>query len=342
MKAAFYYDVNDFRVKDVNLTIGNDELLVEVKSVGICGTDVHKAIHKTVSTPIVLGHEVAGRIVECGVENTKFKIGDRVALAHHASCRVCRLCQEGHDSLCDQYLKTNLDPGGFSTHIRVPPENVRNTTLKLSDSISFDEGAFMEPLSCCLRGLNRVGIHPGDTVLVLGSGPIGLIFVQLLKAFNSGDIFTTDLVDYRLQKAKENGAKYTINPREENLKEIIMDKTDNHGIHAIINTVGQSGAYQQGLKLIAKGGHYLFFAETYDHGKISFDPNLIYSMELDFIGSYSSSPDYYQMGLDLIEQKQIDMRKLITHHFKLDEINKAINLANEAKESLKLMIHPTN
>lgn len=340
LKAAFYYDINDFRTEELNLTIGNDELLVEVKSIGICGTDVHKAIHKTVTPPIVLGHEVAGIIRECGVDNNNFQVGDRVALAHHASCRVCRLCQEGHDSLCDQYLKTNLDPGGFSTHVRVPPENVRNTTLKLADSISFDEGAFMEPLSCCLRGLNRVAIHPGDSALVLGSGPIGLIFIQLLKAFNSGDIFATDLVPYRLQKAKENGAKYTVNPKNEDLNELIMDKTDNKGVHSIINTVGLSSVYQQGLELIAKGGHYLFFAETYDLGQINLNPNLIYSKELDFVGSYSSSPDYYQMGLDLIAQKQIDTKKLISHHFKLEEINKAINLAHEAKESLKIMINP--
>ena len=340
LKAAFYYDVNEFRVEDISLTTGKDELLVEVKSVGICGTDVHKAIHKTVPTPIVLGHEVSGKVVECGKNVTTFQPGDRVALAHHAGCRVCKLCQEGHDSLCDQYLKTNLDPGGFSTHVRVPRENVENTTLRLADSISFDEGAFMEPLSCCLRGLNRVAMHPGDSVLVIGSGPIGLIFVQLLKAYNSGDIFSTDLVEYRLQKAKENGASYAFNPKKEALKEFIMAKTDNHGVHCIINTVGISSVYQQGLELISKGGHYLFFAETYDQGKIYFNPNLIYSKELDFVGSYSSSPDYYQIGLDLIENKQIDMKKLITHHFKLEEINKAINLAHEAKESLKLIINP--
>ena len=340
MKAAFYYDVNDFRIENISLDIDKDALLVEIKSVGICGTDVHKAIHKTVPTPIVLGHEVSGKVLECGENVSKFQPGDRVALAHHVSCRVCKLCQEGHDSLCDQYLKTNLDPGGFSTHVRVPKENVRNTTLKLADSISFDEGAFMEPLSCCLRGLNRVTMHPRDSVLVIGSGPIGLIFVQLLKAYNSGDIFSTDLVDYRLQKARENGAKYIINPIHENLKEFIMDKTDNHGVHIIINTVGLSTVYQQGLELIAKGGHYLFFAETYDQGQINFNPNLIYSKELDFVGSYSSSPDYYQKGLDLIEHKEINVKKLISHHFNLSEINQAINLAHEAKESLKIMIHP--
>ncbi len=340
MKAAFYYDKNDFRIEDIQLKISADELLVQVKSVGICGTDVHKAINKTVSPPIVLGHEVSGIVLESGKNVQNFEPGDRVGLAHHASCRICKLCKEGHDSLCDQYLKTNLDPGGFSTHVRVPRENVKYTTLKLDDAISFDEGAFMEPLSCCLRGLNRVAMHPGDSVLVLGSGPIGLIFIQLLKAFNSGPIFATDLVDYRLQKAKENGASFALNPTQSDLKELIMEKTDQRGVHTIINTIGLSNVYQQGLELIAKGGHYLFFAETYDHGEIHFNPNLIYSKELDFVGSYSSSPDYYEMGLDLIKNKQIDMKRLISHHFKLDEINRAINLAHKAQDSLKIMIHP--
>jgi L-iditol 2-dehydrogenase len=233
-----------------------------------------------------------------------------------------------------------LDPGGFSTHVRVPQENVMKTTLLMPDKLSFDEGAFMEPLSCCLRGLKRVNLQADDSVLILGSGPIGLIFVQLCQAYNSGAIFSTDLVDYRIQKAKENGAKYAVNTKKENLKKIIMEKTDNQGVDIIINTVGASSVYQEGLNLIAKGGHYLFFAETYDEGKISFNPNLIYSKELDFVGSYSSSLDYYQIGLDLIKNKKINVQNLITHHFPLEELNKAINLAHEATKSLKLMVHP--
>lgn len=340
LKAAYYYDINDFRVEDISLEIGQEELLVEVKSVGICGTDVHKAVRKTVQPPIVLGHEVAGVVVQVGEKIQNFNQGDRVALAHHASCRVCSLCLKGHDSLCPQYLQTNLDPGGFSTHVRVPRQNVANTTLIFPDTLSFDEASFMEPLSCCLRGLMRVNMCPGDSVLVIGSGPIGLIFVQLVQAFNGGEIFATDLVDYRLQKAKENGVKHCINPGEEDLKDSIMSLTDNKGVDIVINTVGVSSVYQQGLELIAKGGHYLFFAETYNKEKISFDPNLIYSKELDFVGSYSSSPDYYQMGLDLIKYKKINVKRLITHHFPLDEINTAINLANEAKDSLKIMLNP--
>ena len=340
VKAAFYYDINDFRIEEITLNIGKDELLVEVKSIGICGTDVHKAMGKTVTPPIVLGHEVSGVVLQCGDNVKKFQVGDKVALAHHASCRVCKLCRQGHDSLCDQYLKTNLDPGGFSTHIRVPRENVANTTLKIPGELSFDEAAFMEPLSCCLRGLMRVGVNPGDSCLVIGAGPIGLIFLQLLQAYNSGDLFSTDLVEYRMQKAKENGARYSINPKKEDLKAIIMEKTDNQGVDVIINTVGLSSVYQQGLDLIAKGGHYLFFAETYDQGRISLDPNLIFTNELDFGGSYSSSPYYYQMGLDLIKYKKIQVHQLISHRFPLEDITKAISLAHEAKDSLKIMINP--
>jgi len=340
LKAAYYYDINDFRVENIGLEIGSEELLVEVKSVGVCGTDVHKAVKKTVQTPIVLGHEVSGVIVQVGEKVRNFNQEDRVALAHHASCRVCNLCLKGHDSLCAQYLQTNLDPGGFSTHVRVPRQNIANTTLKVPESLSFDEAAFMEPLSCCLRGLMRVNMYPGDSVLVIGAGPIGLLFVQLVQVFNGGELFATDLVDWRLQKAKENGVQNCINSGEEDLKDFIMDKTDNKGVDIIINTVGASSVYQQGLDLIARGGHYLFFAETYDKRGINFNPNLIYSKELDFVGSYSSSPDYYEMGLDLIRYKKINVKRLITHHFGLDEMNTAINLANEAKDSLKIMINP--
>lgn len=161
MKAAFYYDKNDFRIKELPFPkIGSEEALVEVKSCGICGTDVHKAIHKTVKTPIVLGHEVSGIIVDIGKKVDKFEISDEVALAHHAGCGVCHYCRKGHQSLCDDYLKTNLDPGGFSTYVRVPAPNVRNTMLKIPEGLSFDEASFMEPLACCLRGFKKHDLKP--------------------------------------------------------------------------------------------------------------------------------------------------------------------------------------
>ena len=263
MRAAFYYDIGDFRIEEFTLPkLGSEEALVEVKSCGICGTDVHKAVNKTVKTPIVLGHEVSGEIIELGDDVTNFTIGEKVALAHHAGCGVCHLCRKGHHSLCDQYLKTNLDPGGFSTHIRVPAPNVRNTMLHMPEGLSFNEGAFMEPLACCLRGFKKTRFETGDSVYVFGVGPIGLLFIQLAKVFNASEIVCSDLMDYRLKYAEDFGATHVINTAKLNLNDEINKITQNTCFDLVIVTVGHPAIYKGSTEIVGKGGDILFFAET--------------------------------------------------------------------------------
>ena len=340
MKAAFYYNKGDFRIKEMPFPkIGSEEALVKVKSCGICGTDVHKAIYKTVTPPIVLGHEVSGEIIDLGEKVTEFKIGDKVALAHHAGCGVCHYCQKEHHSLCDEYLKTNLDPGGFSTYVRVPAPNVRNTMLPIPEGLSFDEAAFMEPLACCLRGFKKTRFTPGDSVFIYGVGPIGLLFVQLAKAFNASNIICSDLMDYRLKFAESFGASNAINPSEDKLVDRVLEITKNNGVDLVIVTVGHVSIYQESTKLIGRGGDILFFAENLE-GTFPLDPNIIYKKEACFVGSYSSSPDEYAPGLNMIKNGQLDVKKLVTHHFNLENLNAAINLAHNPKNSLKIMINP--
>ncbi len=341
MKAAFYYDIGDFKVEELPLPkISAQEALVRVKSCGICGTDVHKAIHKTVKTPIVLGHEVSGEIIDLGEKVTEFKVGDKVALAHHAGCGVCHYCQKDHHSLCDQYLKTNLDPGGFSTHVRVPEPNVRNTMLHIPEGLSFDEAAFMEPLACCLRGFRKTRFRKGDSVFIYGAGPIGLLFVQIAKAFNASDIFCTELMDYRLKYAESFGASHLINPSDNiGVVDIVNEITRNNGVDLVIVTVGHPAIYNESTKIIGRGGDVLFFAESLQ-GTFPLDPNLIYKKEACFVGSYSSSPNEYATGLNMIKNGKIDVKKLITHNFNLEKLNDAINLAHNPKSSLKIMINP--
>ena len=342
MKAAFYYDKGDFRVEEISLPkLGPEEALVEVKACGICGTDVHKAIYKTVKPPIVLGHEVSGKIIDLGekVNDQKFKVGEKVALAHHAGCGVCHYCQKGHHSLCDEYLKTNLDPGGFSTHIRVPAPNVRNTMLPIPEGLSFDEAAFMEPLACCLRGFKKTRFETGDSVFIYGVGPIGLLFVQLARAFNASEIICSDLMDYRLKHADSFGASHVINPSNKKVFDTVQKITSNRGVDLVIVTVGHASIYEESTKIIGRGGDILFFAENLE-GTFPLDPNIIYKKEACFVGSYSSSPYEYEMGLNIIKNGYINVKKLITHNFKLENLNEAINLAHNPKNSLKIMINP--
>ncbi len=344
MRAAFYHDVGDFRIEELPFPkIGPDEALIKVEACGICGTDVHKAIHKTVKTPIVLGHEVSGVIIKLGVNIKKFKVGDKVALAHHAGCGVCHYCRKSHHSLCDEYLKTNLDPGGFSTHLRVPAPNVRNTMLHVPEGLTFNEAAFMEPLACCLRGFKKTRFETGDSVFIHGAGPIGLLFVQITKAFNASEIICSDLMDYRLKFATSFGATQVFNPSANiSIGEFIKNATGNEGVDLVIVTVGHPAIYNESTKIIGRGGDVLFFAEVTGISESTFplDPNLIYKKEACLVGSYSSSPYEYEMGLKMIKNGYINVKKLITHQFKLEGLNEAINLANNPKDSLKIMINP--
>ncbi|MHA1697157.1 MAG: zinc-dependent dehydrogenase [Candidatus Helarchaeota archaeon] len=339
MKANFFYDINDFRYLDIESPkISESEVLIEMKSCGVCGTDIHKAIYKTVQTPIVLGHEVSGIIIEVGDKVKKFSVGDRVALAHHAPCMVCWECRHNHHSLCDEYLKTNLDPGGFSEIIRVPAINVSRTMVKIPDSMSYDEGAFMEPLACCIRGYSSK-IQPGDTVLILGSGPIGIIHTQIAKAFNASLIINTDLVDFRLKMA-EKFDSIGINVNKEDLVSKVLELTNGKGADVIIDTVGNKTAMQQGIKSARKGAIINVFAPFMENENIEINFNEIFFHELTFVGTYSSSPLDYPRVIKLIENGFINVKDLITHKFKLKDLEKAINIGHKAKESLKLIINP--
>ncbi|MHA1229612.1 MAG: zinc-dependent dehydrogenase [Candidatus Helarchaeota archaeon] len=339
MKANVYYDINDFRYEDMPIPeISEDEVLIEMKACGICGTDIHKAVYKTVKTPIVLGHEVSGDIIKVGSKVKNFSEGDRVAVAHHSPCMVCWECRHEHHSLCDEYLKTNLDPGGFSEIIRIPAVNVARTMLKIPDSISYEEGAFMEPLACCIRGYSSK-IQPGDTVLILGSGPIGILHTQIARAFNASLIINTDLIDYRLKMAEKFGS-ISINASNEDVVSRVIELTDGKGADLVIDTVGIKHVIKEGIKSARKGAIINVFAPFVKNEMVELDFNQIFFNELTIVGTYSSSPLDYPRVLKLIENKIIDVKSLITHKFNLKDLEKAINLGHRAKNSLKIMINP--
>jgi len=339
MKANVYHDVRDFRYEDLGIPeIASDEALIEMKACGICGTDIHKAVYKTVKPPIVLGHEVSGDILKVGSKVKKFKKGDRVALAHHAPCMTCWDCRNNHHSLCSEYLKTNLDPGGFSEIIRVPSTNVQLTMLKIPDSMSYEEAAFMEPVACCIRGYSSK-IQPGDSVLILGSGPIGIIHTQLARIFNASTIINTDLVDYRLKAAEKFGA-IGINAKNNDVIEKVREITGGEGVTRVIDTVGNTTAINQGIQCARKGAIINVFAPFVTNKNVELDFNAIFFNELSIIGTYSSSPLDYPIVLKLIESGKLQVKDLITHRIKLANLQEAIDIGHEAKNSLKIMIKP--
>lgn len=330
MKAAVYYGMDDFRIEDMPTPeIGAYEALVKVKVCGVCGTDVHKAVHETVEPPIVLGHEVAGDVVDTGDHVTKFDIGDSVVVPHHTPCFACHYCHHGHYTLCDQYTKTNIDPGGFSEYIRVPQPNVERAMLKF-EKITYEEGAFVEPVACCLHAWEKITVHPGDTVLIVGAGPIGLIHAKLAQ-LKQANVYVADIKEKRLEFAEKIGVT-PVHAGGIGSPELTAD--------TVIVAAGNKKAYELAVNSIKKGGHISFFAECPSDSYILLDPNVVYSKELVFTGSYSSTPFGHWKALNLIQNKSLDVNQFITHQFELKDIQKAITLASEAEDSLKIMIRP--
>ncbi|GGP09275.1 alcohol dehydrogenase catalytic domain-containing protein [Oceanobacillus neutriphilus] len=341
MQKSVYYDKNHFEMQPIgNLDINSDEVLIKMKVCGLCGTDIHKAVDKTVVPPITLGHEIAGEVIAAGDDVMDFNVGDRVFVAHHVPCFTCTYCKRGHYSLCPQFKMTNVDPGGFSEYIRVPALHVKHTMGKLPDELSDEAGSMVEPLACCLHGFEQISINPGDQVLILGAGQIGCLQIQLANHFLAEQVIVSDVNPYRLEKAKEVGATHVIRAGEEAVQEQVNRLTDGHGADIVIISAGVSFLLEQAMHCVARGGTVLVFA-PFSKNDIPIPAYRFFEDEISIVGAYSSTPYNYTPALELLKKGVIDVDKMVTHRFPLSKLNEAITLAHDTtKEVLKVLIVP--
>jgi len=340
LKAVFIKGLGEIEVKDVSIPkINSKEVLVKMIVCGVCGTDIEK-IRGESATPLKLGHEVTGVIADVGASVKKFKVGDRVFVHHHVPCYTCYYCRHGDYTMCDEFPKNNLDPCGMAEYFRVPEANVeRGAVLKLPDRVEFDEAALIEPIGCCIRGLNKVKINVGDDALIVGAGPIGLIMISLLKIFGAGSIIVSETSSFRLSAAKNFDVDAAVNPINEDLKETVYKVTDGKGVDLAIIAVGNAKTIPQALDLLRKGGKLLLFGSPPIGDSLIYDANKIFLRELKIIPSYSTTEIETNMALKLLKLKKIDALKLISHRFKLDEAEKALKLAAESDKTLKVLIY---
>ena len=202
MRVATYYNNRDVRLEEIPTPrIGPGELLVKVMASGICGSDVMEW-YRIKKAPRVLGHEITGEIVEVGNSVDRYHIGDRIFVSHHVPCNTCYYCLNGHHTVCDTLRGTNFDPGGFAEYIRVPRINVDRGVFVLPEEVSFEDGVFIEPLACVLRGQRLARLKPGQSVFVIGSGISGLLHIALAHTSGAGRIIASDINEYRLKAAK--------------------------------------------------------------------------------------------------------------------------------------------
>ncbi len=339
MRVALYYSNKDIRIEDLpRPKIGPGELLIRVEASGICGSDVMEW-YRIGRTPLILGHEISGVIEETG-EGVNYKKGQRVSCAHHVPCGKCHYCFSGHETVCDTLRKTNFDPGGFAEYLRLPKINVDYGVYPLPDDVSFEEGTFVEPLACVMRGQRLGGMRPGQTVLVVGSGIAGLLHIQLAKLLGAAHVIATDILDYRIQAAKKLGADISVQAREYS-PDIIKGINDGRLADLVIVSTGAPQAIRQALESVERGGSVLCFAPTVKDAKIDIPFNaLFWRNEITLTSSYAANPGEYREALGIIGRHKLNIADMITHRLGLEETGLGFKLVAEAKESIKVIVYP--
>lgn len=339
MKVAMYYNNNDVRIEDMPVpTIGDAELLVKVKASGICGSDVMEW-YRVKKAPKVLGHEITGDIVEVGKNVKKYKVGDRVFVSHHVSCFTCQYCTNNQQTLCHTLHTTNFYPGGFAEYLRVPEINVNHGVFVLPPTISYEEGVFIEPLACVVRGLKTSRMKPGQTVLILGSGISGLIQIKLAKAWNAAKIFATDVEEYRLKAAKQCGADVVMHAKE-NVPEVVKKHNEGRLADLVVLSTGALSAVQQALRSVEPGGTILFFAPTEPGIDVPFPLFDLWNKQVTMVSTYAGSPEDISTAIELIASKKVQVLDMISHVLPLTEAAKGFQLVAKAKDSMKVILKP--
>lgn len=339
MRVAMYYNNQDIRLEDMpKPKIGAGELLLKVMACGICGSDVMEW-YRIKRAPLVLGHEVTGEIVEVGEGVTKFKEGDRVFVTHHVPCNTCRYCLSGRHTACETLHKTNFDPGGFAEYIRVPAINVDRGVFLLPEEISFEDGTFIEPLACALRGQRCANIQHGQTVLVMGSGISGLLHIQSARALGVTRVIATDINEYRLKAARQFGAHAGIHAKEDVPTSLRRANKGALADRVIVSTAAHS-AITQALQCVDQGGTILFFAPTEPGINIPVPFNHFWSNQITLTTSYAASPADIITAIELIRAGSVHVHEMITHRLSLAETGLGFKLVTDAKESIKVVIKP--
>jgi len=338
MRVAMYYSLDDIGIEDMSKPkIGPDEILVEMKACGVCGSDLMDWYLRG-RAPLVLGHEPSGVIVEAGKNVKDFTVGDRVFAHHHVADLTCYYCKKGDFTMCSQFAQTHLEPGGFAEYFKVPALNLQIDTLKLPDSLSYEEATLIEPVGCCIRAQSKVGIQRGDSVAIIGAGPSGIIHAMLAKISGADKTIVSDPVDYRLKMAEQLSADLAINPKQENVAERVKEATGKRGADVVIVTAPNVKAVEDGIQIVRRGGKLLLFAPTQPDQYVRLSPHRLFFSEITVIPSYSVSHIETRTALQLITSGRIRAKELITHRFPLSRTIDAFQTAAKSKECLKVVV----
>ena len=320
--------------------VGAGELLLKLRVVGFCGTDLFKLNTGSASVGTVLGHELVGEVVAVGDGVEGFNVGNRVAVPHHVPCGKCVVCRRGNETMCETFRENLMEPGGFADTVLIRPRAVELAAHVLPDHVSDEAAGFVEPAACVLRGVERSGITAEGTAVVLGGGSMGLLHLLVLHAALPGvKVIVIDPVPERRELALELGAAKAAMPGNEALA-VVKSLTDDTGADAIFDTVGGNRTLQAGLDLSRQGGSIVLFAHAGDGERADFDLNDLFKYERRILGTYSGAVKE-QVGIfELITSGALDPTPLVTHSMPLDEFQKGVDLVRQHK-ALKVLFTPS-
>jgi L-iditol 2-dehydrogenase len=342
MKAAMLYGVKDLKIEEIpKPKVAAGEVLVKVKAATTCGTDLkifqRGYVEKVITLPTIFGHEWAGEVVEVG-EDLEWPVkGMRVRAGNSAPCLRCAMCQKGKYNLCENMIWLW---GAYAEYIKVPARMVLVNMQEIPRHVSFEEAAITEPLACVLHGVEEAHVKLGDTVAIVGAGPIGLLHLLTVKKMGAEKVLVIDLVEERLNVAEKLGADEAINAGKVDVAETVRKFTNGYGADVVIEAIGLSATWEQALKLVRKGGTVLEFGGCPPGTEIKVNAEMLHYGEVTVMGAFHTTPLHFRKALNLIASGTIDVKPLITRKMKLVNIREAFDILATSKSEIKIAINP--
>jgi len=342
MKAAMLYGVKDLRVQDTNIpTVNDGEILVKIKAATTCGTDLkiyqRGYVSGVIKLPTVFGHEWAGDVVDVGKGVSYFQKGMRVRAGNSSPCLRCYMCQRGKFNLCEDMMWLW---GAYAEYIKVPQRIVMLNTQEIPEHVTYEEAAVTEPLACVLHGVEEAGVKLGDSVAIIGAGPIGLLHLLTVRKMGAGRVIISDTIDERLRLAQKLGADEAINAIQEGTVERTKKLTGGYGADVVIEAIGMPATWEQALRMVRKGGTVLEFGGCPPGTEIKVSTEQLHYGETTIMGAFHTTPAHFRKALNLIASGTIKVKPLVTKRMKLDDIQQALETLATSKTDVKIAVSP--
>jgi L-iditol 2-dehydrogenase len=339
MKALKLLSDKTISLVEIDEPVINDkEILINLGSCGICGSDIQNVFADSCKPTSKLGHEITGTIVKVGKGfNEKNYEGKRVFVNHHAPCNICHYCIHGNETMCDKFTD-NIFPCGISEKIILSEWIINNQSIfELPDSMTFEEGSMIEPLACCIRGWKKISFVKGDSVLIFGIGPIGILHAMLAKIYGASTIYCVDINENKVNFCKKMNLGICVDGRTSEI-DCLIDLNDRLHPDLIIIATSDMSVLPKSVDIIRKGGTILIFGEPQKEINVNVDINTIYSKEVRLLTTYAATSEEIQEALHMITKKEIDVNKIITHRYSILESKDAFKKLHDRNDVIKAII----